>query len=438
MMNIPELFICPISLELFKDPVTLCTGLTYDRSSIQKWLAAGNLTCPVTMQKLDDPITMVPNHTLRHLITQWLQMGTQTENSNHSDDHCVLETATIDSLASVKHVLKSNEFGFKSKVLALEKITSSPSTDYLLLQLGYLPLLLELVFGLVPEARVLLISEEHYCIKFVELALSCVLMLLPLGVELESLNMLKEERKLSSFEVLLACGSAFIRINLCRLIEAVSASDSSSSSSISRRKRLCIVLGKHRGILNQLVQLILHPNDSEEEAADAAIRALSSLSSFEENIESLVRNGMVNGLVTYITRTVKHERSLAPLATAIIERLLGVESAREELLNSNSNNGTSGNGIHALVKMVFRVSWSDVDDDHEHHRGSESAVSSLLIVCNDSVLAREEAISVGVLTQLLLLMQSQCSSSTKAKARKLLKLLRTKWSQDSKQFISMV
>ncbi|XP_050376738.1 U-box domain-containing protein 25-like [Argentina anserina] len=433
MMSIPELFMCPISLELFKDPVTLCTGLTYDRSSIQKWLAAGNLTCPVTMQKLDDPITMVPNHTLRHLITQWLQMGTQTQNSNLSDNHCHLDTTAIDSLASLKHILESNEFAFEMKVKALEKISFSTSTNYLMLQLGYLPLLLELVFGLVAEARVLLISEEYYYIKFVELALSCVLILLPLGAELESLNMLKQESRLSSFEVLLACGSAFIRINLCRLIEAVSTSENSRST-----KGLCRVLGKNRGILNQLVQLILHPNNSNEEAADAAIRAVSALSSFEGNIESLVRNGMVNGLVTYITRTEKPERNSAPLATAIIERLLGVESAREELLSSTNNNGTSSNGIHALVKMVFRVSWSEVDDYHEPHRGSESAVASLLIVCNDSLSAREEAITAGVLTQLLLLMQSQCSSSTKAKARMLLKLLRTKWSQDSKQLISMV
>lgn len=434
-MSIPELFICPISLELFKDPVTLCTGQTYDRSSIQKWLAEGNLTCPVTMQKLDDPITMVPNHTLRHLITQWLQMG--SHHSVHSDQFH-LEATTIDSLASLKHILESRESTFESKVRALEKISYSPSTNYLLLQLGYLPLLLELVFGTIPEAQVLLTSEDYYYIKFVELALSCVLIqLLPLVSEFESLNMLKDEIKLSCLQVLFARGSALIRIGLCRLIEAISSSESSSSSS-SSTKRLCSVLGKNQGILNQMVQLILHPNDSEEEAADAAITAISALSSFEENKESLVRNGLVNGLVTYISRTERRERSLAPLAVATIERLLGEESAKEELMNSDCDKVNGGNGIHALVKMVFRVSLSEIDDDHNHHRGSESAVASLLIVCNDSLSAREEAISAGVLTQLLFLLQSQCSSSTKAKARMLLKLLRNKRSQDSKQLFSMV
>lgn len=431
MMSIPELFICPISLELFKDPVTLCTGQTYDRSSIQKWLAAGNLTCPVTMQKLDDSITMVPNHTLRHLITQWLQMG--SHHSVHSDQFH-LEATTIDSLASLKHILESRESTFESKVRALEKISYSPSTNYLLLQLGYLPLLLELVFGTIPEAQVLLTSEDYYYIKFVELALSCVLIqLLPLVSEFESLSMLKDEIKLSCLQVLFARGSALIRISLCRLIEAISSSESSSST-----KRLCSMLGKNQGILNQMVQLILHPNDSEEEAADAAIRAISALSSVEENKESLVRNGLVNGLVTYISRTERREKSLAPLAVATIERLLGEESAKEELLNSDCDKVNGGNGIHALVKMVFRVSLSEIDDDHNHHRGSESAVASLLIVCNDSLSAREEAISAGVLTQLLFLLQSQCSSSTKAKARMLLKLLRNKRSQDSKQLFSMV
>lgn len=436
MVSIPELFICPISLDLFKDPVTLCTGQTYDRSSIQKWLAAGNLTCPVTMQKLDDPITMVPNHTLRHLITQWLQMG--GHHSIHSDQFH-LEATTIDCLASLKHILESRDSTFESKVRALEKISSSrsPSTNYLLLQLGYLPLLLELVFGTIPEAQVLPASEDYYYIKFVELALSCVLIqLLPLVSEFESLNMLKDEIKLSCLQVLFARGSALIRISLCRLMEAISSSESSSSSSST--KRLCSVLGKNQGILNQMVQLILHPNDSEEEAADAAIRAISALSSFEENKESLVRNGMVNGLVTYISRTERRERSLAPLAMATIERLLGVECAKEELVNSDCDKVNGGNGIRALVKMVFRVSLSEIDDDHNHHLGSESAVASLLIVCNDSLSAREEAISAGVLTQLLFLLQSQCSSSTKAKARMLLKLLTNKRSQDSKQLFSMV
>ncbi|KAI5683473.1 hypothetical protein M9H77_04701 [Catharanthus roseus] len=66
----PEDFRCPISLELMTDPVTVSTGQTYDRTSIQKWLKSGNLICPKTGEKLKST-ELVPNSTLRRLIHQF-------------------------------------------------------------------------------------------------------------------------------------------------------------------------------------------------------------------------------------------------------------------------------------------------------------------------------------------------------------------------------
>lgn len=66
----PEDFRCPISLELMIDPVTVSTGQTYDRSSIQKWLRSGNLICPKTGEKLKTT-DLVPNSALRKLIHQF-------------------------------------------------------------------------------------------------------------------------------------------------------------------------------------------------------------------------------------------------------------------------------------------------------------------------------------------------------------------------------
>ncbi|KAM1068090.1 hypothetical protein ACFX2I_000091 [Malus domestica] len=407
-MSIPHLFKCPISLDLFKDPVILCTGQTYDRSSIEKWLSAGNLTCPVTMQNLHDP-SMVPNHTLRHFINQWLQMG------NQFDPHYL---QTIDSLSSLKRGLESSDVGtLESKVQALEKIRAfsqleSPSRNNLLLQLGFLPLLLELVLGGgQAELKQKLRKQWYHYIEFVEQALCCIVALLSLG-ELESLNMLREESKLAAFQDLFAHGTTLIRMSLCRLIEAASTSPET--------KGVCSMLGKNSELLHQLLAQLLHQNSNSEDG-DAAIKAVSAFSSLEENREFLVEQGTVDGLISYIiSSTERHEKSLAPLAMATLEKLLGLESAREAV-TSNPN------GIQALLKMVFRVS-----DDHG---GSESAVGSLIILCNDSLLAREEAISGGVLTQLLLLLQSQCSGGTKTKARKLLKLLRIKWSQEANQLL---
>ncbi|KAL6178272.1 hypothetical protein ACLB2K_049791 [Fragaria x ananassa] len=67
---IPKHFLCPISLDLMKDPVTLSSGITYDRQSIDTWLEAGNFKCPVTNQVLRN-FDMIPNHTLRTMIQEW-------------------------------------------------------------------------------------------------------------------------------------------------------------------------------------------------------------------------------------------------------------------------------------------------------------------------------------------------------------------------------
>ena len=69
-IDVPSVFICPISLEPMQDPVTLCTGQTYDRSNILKWFSLGHNTCPTTMQELwDDSVT--PNTTLNRFILTW-------------------------------------------------------------------------------------------------------------------------------------------------------------------------------------------------------------------------------------------------------------------------------------------------------------------------------------------------------------------------------
>ncbi|KAJ0920781.1 putative U box domain, armadillo-like helical, Zinc finger, RING/FYVE/PHD-type [Helianthus annuus] len=69
-LSVPSFFKCPISMDVMKSPVSLCTGVTYDRQSIQKWLDSGHNTCPATMQVLQST-DVVPNLTLRRLIRVW-------------------------------------------------------------------------------------------------------------------------------------------------------------------------------------------------------------------------------------------------------------------------------------------------------------------------------------------------------------------------------
>ncbi|XP_016475769.1 U-box domain-containing protein 25-like [Nicotiana tabacum] len=401
-MAIPPLFRCPISLDLFKDPVTLCTGQTYDRSSIEKWLSSGNSTCPVTMQKLHDS-SIVPNHTLRHLIHQWLQLNCR----NGYDLHYF--QAIDDSIVGLKHNLQSKESTLDTKVQALEKVLALsedlPLENSFLIQLDFFQMILELAL----ENSVDQSSNFQESLIFMEKALVCALKLLPFS-DLGTLNMLKEdESKFTNFLMLFKNGTFIIKKSLCHLIVAISSSLQS--------KELVTMLGKSKIFIQELVHVIENKLDGCEES----IRALSALSSLEQNREFIVKENAVEALITYIVNAPKcqYRSLLAPiLAMKTIETLLVEKNAKEDVLNHP-------NGVSAIVKMVFRVS-----SDNE---GSESAVNSLIIVCHDFMQAREEAIYSGVLSQLLLLLQSQCSERTKNKARMLLKLLRSMCTGDQKQ-----
>lgn len=74
-VEIPQYFLCPISLEIMKDPVTTVTGITYDREKIEQWLLMAEenaSTCPVTKQILPrDTALLTPNHMLGRFIRSW-------------------------------------------------------------------------------------------------------------------------------------------------------------------------------------------------------------------------------------------------------------------------------------------------------------------------------------------------------------------------------
>lgn len=66
-----ERCICPISTEIFKDPVVACDGHTYERQYIEDWLKIKKIS-PVSNIPMND--TLVPNYSLRSLIEEMLSL----------------------------------------------------------------------------------------------------------------------------------------------------------------------------------------------------------------------------------------------------------------------------------------------------------------------------------------------------------------------------
>ncbi|OAY43001.1 E3 ubiquitin-protein ligase PUB24 [Manihot esculenta] len=97
-IDVPQYFICPISLQIMRDPVTAITGITYDRESIEHWLFTNkNTICPVTKQPLPEDSDLTPNHNLRRLIQAWC-----IENASNGVDRIPTPKPCLDKF----HVLK--------------------------------------------------------------------------------------------------------------------------------------------------------------------------------------------------------------------------------------------------------------------------------------------------------------------------------------------
>jgi hypothetical protein len=68
--NISKNFICPISYDIFYNPVITCDGQTYEKMDILRWFMEGNETSPLTGKKLES-LEIVPNIVLKNVIDEW-------------------------------------------------------------------------------------------------------------------------------------------------------------------------------------------------------------------------------------------------------------------------------------------------------------------------------------------------------------------------------
>ena len=117
----PKDFVCPITCNIFYDPVTIETGQTYERSAIQEWLDRGNSTCPITGQKLQNTQLPKTNYVLKRLIASWLE-----ENPNFVTDKALDEADSAAVLTSPVSVISQASINISMEVRhAISNIVSS-------------------------------------------------------------------------------------------------------------------------------------------------------------------------------------------------------------------------------------------------------------------------------------------------------------------------
>jgi hypothetical protein len=73
--EIPNEFLCPITMDIMKDPVIAMDGMSYDREAISNWLKKSQKS-PKTNMLLPSK-QLLQNHSLKILIHDWLERHPQ-------------------------------------------------------------------------------------------------------------------------------------------------------------------------------------------------------------------------------------------------------------------------------------------------------------------------------------------------------------------------
>ncbi|KAF5745619.1 U-box domain-containing protein 26-like [Tripterygium wilfordii] len=394
-VQVPYHFRCPISLELMRDPVTVSTGQTYDRASIESWVATGNKTCPVTRVPLLD-FTLIPNHTLRRLIQDWCvanrAFGVQRIPTPKQPAEPALVRSLLNQVAS-----RSNPN--QSRLTAVRRLRGlareSDKNRSLILAHNVGEILVDLVFSNTDSDS----DSDSSELNHESLALLVMFSL----SESECVCIASEPDRIGYLSHLLFHNSIEVRVNSAALIEIVVAGTRSSDL----RAQISNVDDIYEGV----IELLKNPISSYPRALKVGIKTLFTLCLVKQTRHKAVSAGAPEAL---IDRLADFDKCDAERALATVELLCRVPA------------GCTAFSSHALtvpllVKTILKIS----------DRATEYAAGSLFSVCSASEQSQREAVSAGVLTVLLLLVQSDCTDRAKRKAQLLLKLLRHSWPEDS-------
>ncbi|KAB2096411.1 hypothetical protein ES319_A01G107000v1 [Gossypium barbadense] len=154
---IPHEFLCPITLEIMRDPVIVASGQTFERESIQKWFDSNNRTCPKTRQTLAH-LSVAPNYALKNLITQWCEKNNfhlpkkedQASSRKFFVDH-------EDEISCLVEQLSSSQLEVQRKAVKNIRVLSkeNPETRVLIAKHGAIPRLVKLLSY--PDSKI----QEH-------------------------------------------------------------------------------------------------------------------------------------------------------------------------------------------------------------------------------------------------------------------------------------
>lgn len=371
------------------DPVALPSGITYDRSSIEKWLDEGNSTCPVTMTVVGANPDLIPNHALRRFIQDWC-----VANKSKGVERISTPTAPADP-HTIKSMLSDIACG-TNRLSCLKALRSlgkgSERSRKRIRDAGAVDVLIDLV-GSGIEA-----NADREAIDALQEALGA---LVQLNLSADSTNpgfnhaLLNKKTALSTVLWLLNMGSIDARVNAAMLLEML-ATDKSAARLISSSNDAI------SGLIN-LLKEDLYPV-----AVKASLNTLLKLyhqAQFDSKLKLIQHKGAVQTLIELLPGTQKN------IGERILALLMALSSCAE---------GRVAISEHALALPVLIRSLLVLSDAANEH-----VIAILWAIYKNSTheddTLIQEATQLGATQKLIVLAQMECSPQTKHQTKVLLK-----------------
>lgn len=393
-IDVPPFFLCPISLEIMKDPVTVSTGITYDRESIEKWLFSGkNNTCPATKQVLSADSDLTPNHTLRRLIQAWC-----TLNASNGVERIPTPKIPINKIQIVKLLndAKSPQLQMKciGKLRALA--AESDANKRCIESAGAV----EFLASIVSKANFTTFEEESDKGLESRSASSEALSILH--------YLLLSEAKLKK---LVGKNGEFVGC-LVRVLQR---------GNYESRAYAVMLLSSMLQVADPIQLIALKPEFFVEavqvlqdhishQATKATLKLLIEVCPWGRNKVKAVEAGAVSILTELLLAS--SEKRACEMILTVLDQLCGCAEGRAELLKHAA-------GMAIVSKKILRVS----------HVASERAVKILYSISKFSATPSvlQEMSQLGVVAKLCLVLQVDCGSRTKEKTRDILRLHARAW-----------
>ncbi|KAL1290239.1 hypothetical protein HN51_058665 [Arachis hypogaea] len=385
-LNIRDEFLCPISLELMRDPVIVSSGHSYDRVSIARWINSGHHTCPKSGQRLIHT-ALVPNYALKSLIQQWcyenklpvndpnmsvLKVNSSKKNFNANSLDAIKMTAEflVGKLATGSADTQ-RKAAYKLRLLA----KCGMDTQKIIAEAGAIPFLVTLLLSNDPRI------QEQAVTALLNLSIfdNNKILIMAAGEAVENI-----------IEVLESGKTMEARENAAAAIFSLTMIDYSK-----------VTIGAHPRATKALVKLL---KEGTPVGKRDAATALFNLAVYQNNKATIVSAGAVSLLIELL---MDDKAGITDDALAVLASLVGCSQGLQEIRNSR-----------ALVSILIELLR------YGSATGKENSITLLLGLCKEEgeLVARRLLVNPSSIPSLQSL-AAHGSSRARRKADALLRLL---------------